>query len=169
MPGQVVDRPVRWVLQFLVGVVGLVVQPLWARLSDRVGRRPVFAGSMLGTAALYFVFFPALSTGNPWAYIPALLALSLTATGANAVGASFYTEMFPTRVRYTGAALGTQLGFIVAGFAPAIMTAIQGPGAGGWVPVATFAAVCMVIAAASAWSAKETANTDLHALGEKHA
>lgn len=154
-------------LGILVGVIGLFVQPLWARLSDRVGRRPVFAGSMLGTAALFFVFFPAVATGNAMLYVPALIALALTSTGANAVGASFYTEMFPTRVRYTGAALGTQLGFIMAGFAPAIMTAIQGPGRDGWVPVAIFAAVCMLVAAASAWSAKETATTDLHLLGEK--
>lgn len=154
-------------LGILVGVIGLVVQPLWARLSDRVGRRPVFAGSMLGTAALFFVFFPAVATGNALVYVPALIVLALVSTGANAVGASFYTEMFPTRVRYTGAALGTQLGFIMAGFAPAIMTAIQGPGPDGWVPVAAFAAVCMFIAAASAWSAKETAKTDLHELGER--
>ncbi len=152
-----------------IGVLGLIAQPLWARLSDRVGRRPVFAGSMLGAAAGMFLFFGALSTGNPYLYVPALLVMMLVATGANAVGASFYTEMFPTRVRYTGAALGTQLGFIIAGFAPAIMTAIQGPGKNGWVPVATFAAVCMMIAAASAWSAKETAKTDLNDLGRRAA
>lgn len=149
------------------GVVGLVMQPLWAKLSDRVGRRPVFAASMLATAAAFFVFFPALATGDIVFYGPALLLMAVVATGANAVGASFYTEMFPTRVRYTGAALGTQLGFIVAGFAPAIMTAIQGEGSGGWVPVATFAAACMLIAALSAWSAKETAQTDLRLLGEQ--
>lgn len=153
-------------LGLLVGVIGLVVQPLWARLSDKVGRRPVFAASMVGTAALFFVFFPAVATGNALFYVPALIALALVSTGANAVGASFYTELFPTRVRYTGAALGTQLGFIIAGFAPAIMTAIQGPGPSGWLPVAIFAAVCMLIAAASAWSAKETARTDLRDLGE---
>lgn len=148
------------------GVVGLVMQPLWAKLSDRVGRRPVFAASMLATAVAFFIFFPALATGDILFYGPALVLMAIVATGANAVGASFYTEMFPTRVRYTGAALGTQLGFIVAGFAPAIMTAIQGEGAQGWLPVAVFAAACMAIAAASAWSAKETARTDLHLLGE---
>lgn len=152
-----------------IGVLGLIAQPLWARLSDRVGRRPVFAGSMLGTAVGMFVFFAALSTGNALLYVPALTLMMLVTTGANAVGASFYTEMFPTRVRYTGAALGTQLGFIIAGFAPAIMTAIQGPGKNGWVPVATFAAACMVIAALSAWSARETATTDLEDLGQKAA
>lgn len=156
-------------LGIVIGVLGLVAQPLWARLSDRVGRRPVFAGTMLVSAALMFLFFWTLSTGNPLLFVPALVVMMLVATGANATGASFYTEMFPTRVRYTGAALGTQLGFIVAGFAPAIMTAIQGKGSNGWVPVAMFAAACMAIAAASAWSARETAQLDLHALGKKAA
>ena len=76
-----------------------------------------------------------------------------------------YSEMFPTRVRYTGVALGTQLGFVVAGFAPAIATAIQGKGATGWVPVAIFGAVCFLIAAASAWSARETRGVELAQLG----
>ncbi len=150
-----------------IGVLGLITQPLWARLSDRIGRRPVFATSMLLSAALLFVFFPALASANTVYWLAALVALALVSTGANAVGASFYTEMFPTRVRYTGAALGTQLGFIVAGFAPTIMTALQGPGTGGWIGPVVFAASCLVIAAATAWSAKETAKTDLHELGEK--
>ena len=152
-----------------IGVIGLIVQPLWAKLSDRVGRRPVFAGSMLATALLFFLLFPALATNNVLLWGSVMILMAVASTGANAVGASFYTELFPTRVRYTGAALGTQLGFIMAGFAPAIMTGIQGQGREGWLPVAAFAAACMLVAALSAWSAKETAKTDLHNLGEKPA
>ena len=37
----------------LAGVVGLVAQPLWASLSDRVGRRPVFTGTMIAAAILW--------------------------------------------------------------------------------------------------------------------
>jgi hypothetical protein len=74
--------------------------------------------------------------------------------------------MFPTRVRYTGVAIGTQLGFLVAGFAPAIEQAIQGKGAVGWLPVAIFAAVCMFVAAGSAWSARETSRDELHRIDE---
>lgn len=151
----------------IVGVLGLIAQPLWASLSDRIGRRPVFALSMLGTAALFFVFFPAVATNNIWYLAGALALLMLVSTGANAVDASFYAEMFPTRVLYTGVAISTQLGFIVAGFAPAIMTALQGQGPSGWLVPTIFAAACVTIAAASAWSAKETNKTQLSNLGEK--
>lgn len=147
------------------GVLGLFTQPIWASVSDKLGRRPVFAGGMVLTAILFFPFFAILSSGNLLGIVLVYLAMTITATAANGVGAAMYTEMFDTRVRYTGVALGTQLGFIVAGFAPAIMAAIQGKGPNGWVPVATFAAVCMLIAAFSAWSARETKSVALANLG----
>ncbi len=147
-------------------IFGLIAQPLWAVLSDKVGRRPVFAGGMIGTAILFFPFFAILTGGNLWLIFIMFILVSLVATAANAVGASLYTEMFDTRVRYTGVALGTQLGFIVAGFAPTIMAAIEGKGSNGWVPVAFFAAACMVIAAVSAWSARETRGVELNQLGK---
>lgn len=55
------------------------------------------------------------------------LAASLTlwlVVAANAVWPSFYGEMFSTRVRFSGLAIGTQIGFVVAGFAPTIVTAL---------------------------------------------
>lgn len=149
----------------LAGAVGLVTQPLWAALSDRIGRRPVFAWSMVLAGVLWFPVFWIVSSGNFAAILVALCALGAVASAANATGASMYTEMFPTKVRYTGVAVGTQLGFIVAGFAPAIEVAIQGKGSAGWVPVAVFAAVCMLISAASAWSGRETRGVPMDELG----
>jgi MFS family permease len=144
------------------GLFGLIFQPMWANLSDKIGRRPVFITALVLAAIMFFPLFWIVSTGNPlWIFI-AMAVFAILASGANAVGASMYTEMFPTRVRYTGVAIGTQLGFIVAGFAPAIEQAIQGEGVNGWVPVAIFAAACMLVAAASAWTGKETRGVDLH-------
>ena len=137
-------------------VVGLVAQPLWAALSDRVGRRPVFALSMIATAIFWFPFFWIVSGGNFPAILAAACVFGVLGTGANAVGAAMYTEMFPTRVRFTGVAIGTQLGFVVAGFAPAIEASIQGHGANGWVPVAMFAAATAVVATIAAWAGRET-------------
>jgi MFS family permease len=150
----------------IAGAVGLVAQPLWASLSDRVGRRPVFTGTMIAAAILWFPTFWIVSTGNFGLIVLILCVFGVVASGANAVGASMYTEMFPTRVRYTGVAIGTQLGFLVAGFAPAIEQAIQGQGTGGWLPVAIFASVCMLIAAVAGWSGKETKSMDLRKIDE---
>ncbi|WP_255770333.1 MFS transporter [Pseudarthrobacter sulfonivorans] len=150
----------------VAGVVGLVAQPLWASLSDRVGRRPVFTGTMIAAAILWFPTFGIVSTGNFGLIVMILCVFSVVASGANAVGASMYTEMFPTKVRYTGVAIGTQLGFLVAGFAPAIEQAIQGQGPGGWLPIAIFASACMLVAAVAGWSGKETKGMNLRKIDE---
>ena len=44
--------------------------------------------------------------------------------------------MFPTRVRLSGMAIGTQIGFALGGLAPTVASAIAGDGLSGWVPVA---------------------------------
>ena len=61
-----------------------------------------------------------------------------------------YGEMFPTRVRLSGMAIGTQIGFAIGGFAPTAAAAIDGGGAGGWVPVATYVFGLSVLAAIAA-------------------
>ena len=49
-------------------LIGAAVQffaiPLFARLSDRIGRRPVYAFGGLGLAAFSFAFFPMLASGD---------------------------------------------------------------------------------------------------------
>lgn len=150
------------------GVFGLIFQPIWATLSDKIGRRPVFIFALVLAGIMFFPLFWIISTGNPlWIFL-GMAVFSVLASGGNAVGASMYTEMFPTRVRYTGVAIGTQLGFIVAGFAPAIEQSIQGQGTTGWIPVAIFASACMLIAAFSAWTGKETRGVELHEIDITH-
>jgi hypothetical protein len=73
--------------------------------------------------------------------------------------------MFDTRVRLSGMAIGTQIGFALAGFAPAIAVALQGTGPDAWVPVAALTLAACVIAAIAAWTARETYRTDMQDLG----
>ncbi|KAF0957622.1 MFS transporter [Rhodococcus sp. T7] len=152
--------------QFLLAGMGgsivcLIAQPLWARLSDRVGRRPIMSGSLLLVAALWFPYFGAIASGNVLLIAGCVAVLMLAFSGANSVQASFYAEQFPAKVRYTGMAIGMQLGILLGGFTPAIQAALAGEGTGGWVGPAAFAAVMCLVAAAGAWSARETANASL--------
>lgn len=150
-------------LTVLVAVTAgsMVVQPLWARLADRVGRRPVFAVSTAATAVAVFGFLAAAASGSVgWLALGASV-YTLAWSAANAVGASFFGELFPTRIRYTGAALGTQLGMVVVGFSPTVMAALAGPGPGGWLPAAGFAAACLAVSSVAAWSAPETGGRPL--------
>ena len=74
-------------------------------------------------------------------------------SAVNGLWPSFFTEMFDARVRYTGFAIGTQIGFLLAGFAPSIGFAIMSEGVAGWVPVAIFAAACGLVSAVGAFTA----------------
>ena len=64
--------------------------------------------------------------------------------------------MFPTSVRLSGMAIGTQIGFAIAGFAPTAAAAIAGGGSAGWVPVAAYVLAFSVLAAIAVATARET-------------
>jgi hypothetical protein len=85
----------------------------------------------------------------------------------NGIQPSLYGEMFPTRVRLSGTAIGTQIGFAIGGFAPTAAAAIEGDGAAGWVPVAIYVFVSSLIAAAAVATTRETFNVPLAELGRK--
>jgi MHS family shikimate/dehydroshikimate transporter-like MFS transporter len=96
-------------------VVHLMAIPLFGAASDRFGRRPVYLAGALGCALLAFPFFWLIdtkATGLIW------LALTLGFIAHAAMygpQASFFSELFGTRVRYSGASLGYQLSSIFAG------------------------------------------------------
>jgi MFS family permease len=151
-------------------VVALIALPLWARLSDRVGRRPVFVFGALGSAVLAFPFLWALQHGNvTLIFVFGILLSGLVYSAANGIWPSFYGEMFDTRVRYSGTAIGTQVGFALGGFSPTIAAAIVGKGSGGWVPVALLTGGAALVAGLCALTARETAHVPLEKLGAKDA
>lgn len=137
-------------------LLALLAQPAWAHLSDRVGRRPVFVGGALGTLLALLGFFPAIASRNLLLFALVMTALTLAWSAANSVSAAFVAEMFPTRLRYTGAALGSQLGIIVVGFTPAMMAAATGPHGWGWPLAAALGATLLLLAALGGLAARET-------------
>jgi MFS family permease len=147
-------------------VVACLAIPFFTSLSDKIGRKPVYLTGLVACAATTFLYFGAISTGNLWLiHGAAILMNSFAFMSVCSVGSAFYPEMFHTRVRYSGSAIGTQLGYAVAGFVPTIGYAIMGAGPSGWVPVAIMAAVIMLIAFVAAATARETYRDDLTALG----
>jgi MFS family permease len=105
------------------------------------------------------------ATNIPLIFAIALVMSGITYSASNAVWPAFYAEMFDTRVRLSGMAIGTQIGFALGGFAPVVAASLQGPGPTGWVPVAVLTLAACVIAAIAAWTARETHRTEIHSLG----
>ena len=135
-------------LAIVANLVAIAVIPLWARLSDRIGRKPVFITGALGSAALSFAFFGALAHGQ----VALMFVLGVALAGfvysmPNAVWPATYAEYFPTSVRLSGMAIGTQFGFALAGFTPTIASALVGSDSANWLRVAVFTAVACAIAA----------------------
>jgi metabolite-proton symporter len=130
--------------------------PGWARLSDRIGRRPVYAIGALGTGLWAFTFFRLLDTGATLPVIAAV-AIGLVLHGAMyGPQAAFLSEMFPTRVRYSGVSLAYQVTSIFAGsLAPIIAIALLRE-TGGATAVAIYVAGAAAITLIAVFFARET-------------
>jgi MFS family permease len=145
----------------LGNAVGILTNPLFGALSDRVGRRPLLGASYtLSALFVLLLFFPLLRTTEPW-----LVLLAMAIPGAIlqpmslAVSGSFYPERFSDpRLRFSGVSLGRQLGTILGGGMMPYVAASLVARAGGeltWA-LAYFAGVCAV-AVGAVISSHETA------------
>ncbi|MEK6423070.1 MAG: MFS transporter [Burkholderia gladioli] len=149
-------------------LIAVFVIPVYASLSDRIGRRPVFIAGNLMCAACTALFLWAVTTGSDALVLgTGVLLGGIVYSITNAVWPSTYAERFPTQVRLSGMAIGTQFGFAVAGFAPLIETALIGKfGTAAWVMPAVFAAGVCLLSAASIYTMRETYNVPLERLGK---
>ncbi|MEU2423761.1 MFS transporter [Streptomyces sp. NPDC007851] len=152
----------------LANLVALGAIPAWATLSDRIGRRPVYLIGAVGSAVAMCGYLWAVSTGSyPLIMLFGVVAFGVVYSAANGVWPSFYGEMFSTRVRLSGMALGTQTGFAVAGFAVTFAARIAGPGGDDWSAVALFTAALCVPPVVAALTARETHRVPTELLGER--
>jgi len=105
--------------------LGALTMPLWGWLSDRIGRRPVYGFGAAGLIVWAFIFYPLLETKSP-ALIVLAMAVGVTVHSAmNGPQGAFIAELFPTRIRYSGASLCYQVTSIVGGsWAPLISLAL---------------------------------------------
>jgi MFS family permease len=147
-------------------VIAIASQPLFARLSDKFGRRPVFITGVLGSGAMIFVYFSVISTGNvPMIFLTSTLITAGTYAMSNAIYPAWFSELFNVKVRYSGMAIGLQIGILCAGFTPLLGTALVGAEKANWGPAAWIVAASSVLAVAGALWAKETSKTPLRELG----
>lgn len=142
----------------LIGsAVQLFVIPWFGALSDRLGRRPVYLGGALFLALFAFPFFWMVEARQP---VLVILAVIIGLVGHAAMygpQAAFFSELFGTRVRYSGASLGYQLASPLAGgLAPLIATALLEKSSGQSWPVAVYLLVMAAITLVSVWLAEET-------------
>lgn len=143
--------------------LGLLSTPGWALLSDRVGRRPPYLfGALAGVVALALFFLAAGSGSALWVVLAIVFGVNVVHDAMYGPQAAWFAELFGTRVRYSGASLGYQIGAVLSGgFAPLIAASLLVVGGGRpWLIVAYFA-VLAAITIAAAYAARETREDDI--------
>jgi metabolite-proton symporter len=145
----------------IASAVHFAVIPAWGALSDRIGRRPVYLVGAVGVGLWMFPFFSLIDTGGFGALLLAV-TVGLVLHGAMyAPQAAFFSEMFATRMRYSGASIGAQFASVAAGApAPLIATTLLDAHDSS-VPISLYVIAAAVLTVVAVLAAKETRNRDL--------
>ncbi|MEV5776748.1 MFS transporter [Streptomyces antimycoticus] len=145
-------------------LIGLVATPLYASLSDRIGRRPVVAGGTIFMAALAYPAFLLINSGSVGLFMLAVAAvLVLAMTPVVAVAPVMLSELFPTQIRYTGVSTAYQLAHLMAGFTPLIAASLLAAVGGGTNTglISAFVLVISLLSTLAVWWTPETRARDL--------
>ncbi|MBV9786289.1 MAG: MHS family MFS transporter [Acidisphaera sp.] len=115
-------------------VVALMATPAFGWISDRVGRRETYVAGAAFSATLAFPFFWVLNARTAGAvWVGFVVAYTLGPTLMLSVQATFFSEMFGTRVRYTALSIAYQVSAILGGFVPLIaLSLLQWDGGRPW-------------------------------------
>jgi metabolite-proton symporter len=145
--------------------LSLLTIPMFSALSDRIGRRPVYIGAALFSAAWAFPFFMLCETREPvLIWIAFIGASAIGVSGMFGPQAAYYSELFGPRVRFGGFAFARELGSILAGGPAPFLAAVLLAQAGGkpwW--VAAYIILLSMITAISVLVGPETHKSDISA------
>ncbi|PWT84958.1 MAG: MFS transporter, partial [Proteobacteria bacterium] len=132
--------------------------PAFGALSDKVGRRPVYIFGAIFSALMSFPLFMLLGTKTPHlGWIAIILGLAIGHAAMYGPQASFLSELFGTKVRYSGVSLGYNLASIFAGaLSPLIATGLMAAYKPETWPISVYMIVLALITIVSVYFAAET-------------
>jgi MFS family permease len=157
----------------IAAALGIVVTVAWARLTDKVGRRPVYIWVCAFGIPFGVLMFVLVNTG----LFVLIVATFVVAYGvsqnalAGAQGA-WFPELFTANTRASGASMAYQISAMVSGFTPFITTLLfEGFGwAGPALLFSAYAAIglCAALVTRETWGPAERAAAD-RAISTNHA
>ena len=147
----------------IAAAIECLTLPAFGALADRIGRRPVYMGGAAFCALFAFPFFWLLNVENiTLAWLAPVLGLAIGHSAMWGPQASFFSEAFDTRVRYSGTSFVYQFsGLIASAPIPAIATTLLYWAGGSPWPIAVFIIAFALISFISTYMASETFQSDI--------
>ncbi|MCW1927224.1 MFS transporter [Bhargavaea beijingensis] len=144
-------------------IITTVLIPIMGKLSDKVGRKPLYVWGAVGMIVFAFPYFWMLHEGsNIMMFLATIIGLGIIWAPITAVLGTMFSEIFSAEVRYTGITLGYQIGAAVAGgTAPLIATALLLQFNNSYVPVALYIIFTAVVSLVAIWAVRDRSNQQL--------
>lgn len=147
--------------------VAVVAIPVLAIFADRIGRKPMMIGASVATVVWGFAFFALLDTRQPGLIILAAVGGLLIFAAYSSVIGAFFSELFPTKVRYSGTSVAYNVASLIAGSLSPIIALALYQAFGSGQAIALYLVLMGVISIVSVSFAKETKNIKLSDLDGK--
>jgi metabolite-proton symporter len=152
----------------LASAVDFVAIVVFARIADRIGKRPVAIGSAVAIFLFAYPYFFLIDTGEPvliWLAMTVWLSLGGALYG---ITGAIIAELFPGRLRYSGISFSYQVAGVLAGApAPIIATALMDWADGALWPVAVYAAANAFLTLVAVTLASDKYRVDIHDQGAR--
>lgn len=139
-----------------------ILIPVMGWLSDKWGRVQVYMAGAAAIGIFAAPFFLLLGTGQDWAvFMAVIIGLGIVWPPVTATLGTLTSEIFSTRVRYTGVTLGYQVGAALAGgTAPLLCTYLLSRFDGSWAPIAIYIVAIAILSIIAVSFAPRVARAD---------
>lgn len=144
-------------------IITTILIPFMGKLSDKVGRKPLYVYGTIAMGLFAFPYFWMLNEGsNFMMFLATIIGLGIIWAPITSVLGTMFSEIFAAEVRYTGISLGYQIGAAVAGgTAPLIAATLLLNFNDSYVPVALYIIFTAIVSLTAIWAVKDRKNQDL--------